>query len=190
MPTAVPAQRIRLLVLDVDGVMTDGGISLDDLGRETKRFHVRDGAGIRMWMKLGLEVALITGRSGMVVHHRARELGITHVVTGSKDKAEAFASLCAQLAIEPSAAAMLGDDIPDLSVLRVCGFPMAVADASREVLAIARFVTKQPGGHGAVREAIEHILRAQGQWQAAIRVFDPAFSASGSCETPREGMES
>ncbi|MSR41163.1 MAG: HAD family hydrolase [Phycisphaerales bacterium] len=185
MPNHAPAQPIRLLVLDVDGVLTDGGISLDDLGRETKRFHVRDGAGIRMWLTLGLEIAIITGRSGMVVHHRARELGIRHVVTGSKAKAEAFAALCAQLEIAPSEAAMLGDDIPDLSVLRACGFPMAVQDASAEVLAFAQLVTQAKGGHGAVREAIEYLLRAQGRWQEAVRVFDPRFGGSDKREGAR-----
>ncbi len=186
MPLAVPAQSIRLLVLDVDGVLTDGGIALSDLGHETKRFHVRDGAGIRMWMHLGLEVALITGRSGMVVHHRARELGIQHVITGSKAKEASFNTLLAQLGLAPSATAMLGDDLPDLPVLRACGFSMAVADASAEVLAVAQFVTHQRGGHGAVREAIEHLLRAQGRWQEAVRLFDPAFE----CNAQREGSRS
>ncbi len=178
MTSPSPLVPIRLLVLDVDGVLTDGGISIDDLGRETKRFHVRDGAGIHMWLKLGLEVAIITGRNGMVVHHRARELGIAHVVSGSKDKGAAFLELCTKLQIAPKEAAMLGDDLPDLCVMRECGFAIAVNDASAEVLAAAQMVTKACGGNGAVREVIEHLLRAQNRWDDAVRVFDPKHDAA------------
>ncbi len=165
--------HITLLCLDVDGVMTDGGIMLDDFGVETKRFHVRDGAGIRMWMKLGYELAIITGRSGEVVKHRASELGIEHVIQGCKDKAAAFRALIEQLGIPPEHAAMLGDDLPDLPVMRLVGYPMAVADASAETRELAMYVTSRDGGHGAVREAIEHLLNKKGKWADAVRVFDP-----------------
>lgn len=155
------AERIQLLCLDVDGVLTDGGLYIDDHGVETKRFHVRDGAGLRMWMRVGGHVALITGRRGMAVRHRADELGIRHVLQGSTDKLADFRGLLEHLDLKASQAAMVGDDLPDLPILRICGYPMAVSDATPEVRALARFTTVRPGGQGAVREAIEHLLAAR-----------------------------
>jgi 3-deoxy-D-manno-octulosonate 8-phosphate phosphatase (KDO 8-P phosphatase) len=152
--------------------MTDGGISLDDQGIETKRFHVRDGTGIRIWMSLGFQVAIITGRSGMSVRHRANELGITHVIQGVPKKLEAFGNLLNELELPASQAAMLGDDLPDLPLLRMAGYPMAVADAVPEVREIAEFTTIRPGGHAAVREAIEHMLREKGLWNQAPGIFE------------------
>lgn len=163
---------IRLLVLDVDGVLTDGGVSLSDRGIETKRFHVHDGCGLRIWQRLGGEVAILTGRSGLSLRHRLDELGVRHLVNGSSDKGGDFARLCASLGVERSDAAMIGDDLPDLPALRRCGYPMAVRDAAAEVLAIARFVTARPGGSGAVREAIEHLLVRQGRWDEALALFE------------------
>lgn len=168
-------ERIRLLCLDVDGVLTDGGISIDDAGHETKRFHVRDGAALRMWSRLGLETAVITGRNGMALRHRLRELGVRHVVAGSKEKGAAFDALLADLSIGADETAMIGDDVPDLPILRRCALPIAVRDASPEVIAVARLVCVRPGGNGAVREAVEHVLKAQGRWEEAVRTFDPAF---------------
>lgn len=170
MPDA--AENVRLLCLDVDGVMTDGGVRLDDLGVEIKRFHVRDGAGMRIWLKLGYEIAIITGRSGMAIHHRAAELGIQHVLQGLKHKRDAFTGLLNALDLRASEAAMLGDDLPDLPVMRLAGYPMAVADAAEEVRSVARFVTTRPGGHGAVREAIEHLLKSRGEWDRALKLFE------------------
>lgn len=155
---------VKLLCLDVDGVLTDGSIAIDDHGVETKRFHVRDGFGLSMWQRMGYHAAIVTGRSGMAVKHRADELGITHVYQGVKDKKDVFRALLATLKLPASAAAFLGDDLPDLPVMRLAGYPMAVADAVAEVRAAAHFVTVRPGGHGAVREAIEHLLRAQDGW--------------------------
>jgi len=171
----VALEQIKLLCLDVDGVLTDGGISIDDAGHETKRFHVRDGAAMRMWSKLGLEIAIITGRNGMALRHRLRELGVRHVIAGSKEKGASFDALVAELGLSPSQVAMIGDDLPDLPILRRCGLPIAVRDASQEVLDLARFVTARAGGSGAVREAVEHILKAQGRWGEAVRHFDPEF---------------
>jgi len=161
------AQEVELLCLDVDGVMTDGVIAIDDRGIETKRFHVRDGTGIRMWMKLGFHVAIITGRSGMAVHHRAKELGIPHVIQGSADKGAALAALLEQLGLKRMQAAMLGDDLPDVPAMRAVGYPMAVADAALPVRRLAKFTTELPGGRGAVREAIEHLLKAKGRLDEA-----------------------
>jgi 3-deoxy-D-manno-octulosonate 8-phosphate phosphatase (KDO 8-P phosphatase) len=163
---------VTLLCLDVDGVLTDGGIHIDDHGVETKRFHVRDGAGIRMWRRLGGEVAVITGRRSGSLRHRLAELGVRHVVQGAGHKGEALEELCAELRVEPRRCAMIGDDLPDLPALRVCGYPMAVFDAAAEVKALAQFVTVRPGGVGAVREAIEHLLRAQGRWAEALALWE------------------
>ena len=165
------AERIQLLCLDVDGVLTDGGLYIDDHGVETKRFHVRDGAGLRMWMRMGGHVALITGRRGMAVRHRADELGIRHVLQGSTDKLSDFRGLLEHLNIKASEAAMMGDDLPDLPIMRMCGYPMAVSDAAPEVRAVARFVTVRPGGQGAVREAIEHLLAARKLLDEARNTF-------------------
>lgn len=166
-----PVLAVRLLCLDVDGVLTDGSISIDDHGVETKRFHVRDGAGLRIWRRLGYEVAVITGRRGGAVRHRMAELGIKHIVQGAGDKSESFGELLRQLELKASQAAMLGDDLPDLPVLRLCGYPMAVADAAPEVKALAEFTTSRPGGTGAVREAIEHLLKAHDRWDAALSLY-------------------
>ncbi|MBL9121580.1 MAG: HAD-IIIA family hydrolase [Phycisphaerae bacterium] len=168
---ALASPRIRLLVLDVDGVLTDGGILIGDSGEEHKRFHVRDGCGLRIWQRLGREVAIITGRSGLALRHRLNELGIRHLINGSKDKGADFDRLCQDLGVPASATAMVGDDLPDLPVLRRCGYAIAVRDAAPEVLAVARHVTARPGGQGAVRDAIEHLLSLDGAWDDAVRLF-------------------
>jgi len=165
------AAGIELLCLDVDGVMTDGSIHLDDNAVETKRFHVRDGTGIRIWSRLGYHVALITGRSGRAVRHRAAELGIEHVIQASTDKAASLDAILTKLSLEPAQAAILGDDLPDLPMLRKAGYPMAVADAVAEVRQVAAFVTTRAGGNGAVREAVEHLLSAKGRWNEAVDLF-------------------
>ena len=165
------AATVELLCLDVDGVMTDGSIHLDDNAVETKRFHVRDGTGIRIWSRLGYHVALITGRSGQALRHRAAELGIEHVIQASTDKAASLDAVLAKLSLQPSQAAILGDDLPDLPMLRKAGYPMAVADAVAEVRQAAAFVTTRAGGDGAVREVIEHLLSAKGRWNEAVDLF-------------------
>ncbi len=165
------AATVELLCLDVDGVMTDGSICLDDNAVETKRFHVRDGTGIRIWSRLGYHVALITGRSGQAVRHRAAELGIEHVIQASTDKAASLEAVLAKLSLQPAQAAILGDDLPDLPMLRKAGYPMAVADAVAEVRQVAAFVTTRAGGDGAVREAVEHLLSAKGRWNEAVDLF-------------------
>ncbi len=165
------AAGIDLLCLDVDGVMTDGSINLDDGGVETKRFHVRDGTGIRIWTRLGYHLALITGRSGEALGHRAAELDIRHVIQASTDKARSLQELLDELSLTPSQAAILGDDLPDLPMMRKAGYAMAVADAVEEVQQAAAFVTTRAGGDGAVREAVEHLLRAKGRWGEAVDLY-------------------
>lgn len=170
-PTRSPA-AVELLILDVDGVMTDGSIYLDDDGRETKRFHVRDGFGIKLWQKLGLQVAIITGRSGRVVQHRARELGIALVTQGAADKSAALDQLLARVGLTPAQTAYLGDDWPDLGPMKRVAYPMAVADADARILAAAAYITSRPGGHGAVREAIDHLIEAKSLLDPARSLYD------------------
>ncbi|MDY7109234.1 MAG: HAD hydrolase family protein [Planctomycetota bacterium] len=172
MPDDDAARRIRLLVLDVDGVLSDGLVSIDARGVETKAFHTRDGAGITIWRRLGHEVAIITGRSSMTVQHRADELGIRHVFQGVRNKMDVLGNLLNDLGLAASEAAVMGDDLPDLPMLRLAGYPIAVADAACEVRALAAFETERPGGQGAVREAIEHLLKAQDRWDEALALFD------------------
>jgi 3-deoxy-D-manno-octulosonate 8-phosphate phosphatase (KDO 8-P phosphatase) len=164
---------ITLLALDVDGVLTDGSILIDDDRRETKRFHVRDGVGISAWRKLGFEVAILTGRSGRAVAHRAEELGITHVLQGLTDKSAGLDTLVSRCAVPREQIAYVGDDWPDLAVMRRAGYAIAVADADPRVRAAAAWTTTIPGGHGAVREAIEHLLSAKGLLEKAAGLFGP-----------------
>ncbi len=161
-------ERIRLLVLDVDGVLTTGGVTLDAEGRESKTFNVRDGQGMRYWLKAGYEIGIITGRSSRALTCRAAELGITHVYQGSKDKAADFADLLAKLGMEADEAAMVGDDLPDLAIMMRAGFPIAVGDAASELKGIAARVTKKNGGCGAVREVIEYFLKSRGEWESFV----------------------
>jgi 3-deoxy-D-manno-octulosonate 8-phosphate phosphatase (KDO 8-P phosphatase) len=160
--------NIQLLILDVDGVLTDGGIIRDDDGQQIKRFHVRDGAGIVLWRRLGKDVAIITGKESDVVSHRAQELGIQHVFQNVGNKLEAYAQLKDELGVADNQIAYVGDDLPDLPVLRRVGAPIAVADAVEEVRAAAKYVTKYPGGYGAVRDAIEFLCKEMGLWQQVL----------------------
>ncbi len=159
------ARAVRLLILDVDGVMTDGSIILDNDGNEYKAFHVRAGHGIRMLMNSGIQVAIITGRGSKVVALRAKELGITEVYQKCKDKRSAFRKLLLKYSIGAGDVAYIGDDIVDLPVMSQVGLPVAVAAAPDEVKAHASLVTKNRGGRGAVREVTDLILRAKGLWK-------------------------
>jgi 3-deoxy-D-manno-octulosonate 8-phosphate phosphatase (KDO 8-P phosphatase) len=162
---------IRLILSDVDGVLTDGGIVFDNQGIEAKRFHVRDGMGIRLWQKAGYRFGLITHRSSNIVKMRVAELGIEIVRQGVDNKLTAMRGILAELRLTPNQACYLGDDLPDLSVVRAVGFGVAVADACEELRQSAHYVTKLPGGTGAVRETIELILKAQGRWEDLIQTY-------------------
>ena len=164
---------IRLLVMDIDGVLTDGSITYDATGNELKTFHSHDGLGLRLWLRMGFQAAVITGRGGEAVRTRMRELGVAPVIEQAKDKGEAIDRLLADLGIPPSAAGYLGDDWPDLPAMRRVGYPMAVADAAEPVRRVARFVTTRPGGRGAAREAIEHLLGREGLMGRALALYDP-----------------
>jgi 3-deoxy-D-manno-octulosonate 8-phosphate phosphatase (KDO 8-P phosphatase) len=164
----MPIPNIQLLILDVDGVLTDGGIIRDDNGQQIKRFHVRDGAGIVLWRRLQKDVAIITGKESQVVLHRAEELGIEHVYQNIGNKLEAYDQLKDELGIKDTEIAYIGDDLPDLPVMRRVAVPIAVADAVEEVRAVAKYVTKYPGGYGAVRDAIEFLCKEMGVWQQVL----------------------
>ena len=162
------AERVRLLILDVDGVLTSGEIFIDGEGRESKVFHVHDGSGIVYLHRQGIRTALITGRKSKVVALRAEELGIEEVHQGIREKIRAYEDIAKRLSLQDAEIGYVGDDLLDLSCLRRAGFPVAVANASPEVKAAARFVTSRVGGQGAVREVAEVILKAQGKWDAIV----------------------
>lgn len=169
-----PPGTIRLLTLDVDGVLTDGGIWIDDDGRESKRFHVHDGFALRLWSRTGRALAIITGRSSRVVTHRAAELGIAHVKQGCRDKVAAMHEVRALVGASVEQTAHIGDDLVDLALLRSVGYPIVVADAAKRLKSAAAYVTKAPGGHGAVREAIEHLLREAGELDSLEAEYEKA----------------
>jgi 3-deoxy-D-manno-octulosonate 8-phosphate phosphatase (KDO 8-P phosphatase) len=159
---------VELLVVDVDGVLTDGGIVHGSAGLEIKAFHVRDGFALRCWHEAGKRAAVVTGRSSPVVEVRAREVGIGTVIQGAADKLAAYRGLLADTGLSPRQVCYVGDDLPDLPPLCNCGLAVAVADAAAEVRAAAHHVTRNPGGRAAVREAVELILRCQGTWQRLV----------------------
>ncbi len=162
MPTD-PAQ-VELFIFDVDGVLTDGTININDDGSETKRFSVRDGYAFRLWLDAGLRIAIITGRSGQALKHRMKSLGVDEsmVLQGSRNKSQALDELIARTGIDASQIAYMGDDWPDLPALTRVGFPACPNDAEPEVRDACTFIASKPGGHGAAREAIAHILKAKG----------------------------
>ena len=174
LPTRSLMQRclaVRWLVVDVDGVLTRGDITYASVGGEAitelKAFHVRDGSGLKLWLRAGLQSAIVTGRSSPVVAHRARELGISRVFQGAEDKMPALGTLLQEHGIEPAAVCYVGDDEPDVPLLQWAGLAVAVADACPAARAVAHYVTTAPGGSGAVREIIERVLRCQGKMPSA-----------------------
>ena len=159
------APQIELLLSDVDGVMTDGGLSFDENGVETKTFSVRDGLGIKLWGRAGGTFGIITGRISRIVERRAEELGVEMIHQGISDKLTLVKKIAAEQSCSLEQIAYIGDDLPDLPVIRAVGLGIAVADAAEEVRVEADLVTKTLGGRGAVREAVEVILKASGRWQ-------------------------
>ena len=164
-------KRIRLIILDVDGVLTDGGIYMGPDGEAMKRFDIKDGAGIVLWGRVGGMTAILTGRSSKIVENRAKELHISIVRQGCTNKRAAYEELKEELQVTDDEVAYIGDDIIDLPVMRQVGLPIAVGDAAPEVHEIASFTTNHAGGHGAIREAVERILRAQGRFEEAAAQY-------------------
>lgn len=165
--------NIEILVMDVDGVLTDGTLVIHTDGSESKYFSALDGHGIRMWKRAGLDVAVISGRASEPTTRRAEQLQIEHVFQDCHHKLPVFESLLEQIGLPPEKAAFIGDDLTDLPVIRYAGFGIAVANAVAEVKRYADYVTTHPGGSGAVREVIEYILKNSGRWQALMKRYLP-----------------
>ena len=165
------AEKIKLILSDVDGVLTDGFITFDNQGIETKNFHVRDGMGIRLWKNAGFEFGILTARSSHIVKLRASELGIDLVRQGFEDKLPVALQVIKDMSLEMDQVCYIGDDLTDIQVLKSVGIAVAVADAVDEVKNVATFVTDLPGGRGAVREVVERLLKSQGRWDDLIRRF-------------------
>ena len=166
-PVAVrkKAAKIKLLLLDVDGVLTDGRIIIDDRGVETKQFHVRDGQGISSLMGSGIEVGFVTGRRSNVVCHRARDLGVRLVYQGVANKIACYEEIKRSHNLEDNQIAYVGDDLIDLPVLRRVGLAVSVADGGPDLSSAVDYTTTERGGRGAVREVAELLLKAQGKWR-------------------------
>jgi 3-deoxy-D-manno-octulosonate 8-phosphate phosphatase (KDO 8-P phosphatase) len=164
-------RKIKLIAFDVDGVMTDGTLFLADDGQEYKGFNSLDGHGLKMLKSSGVQLAIITGRSSRVVEHRARNLGIDIIHQGAHDKLAVYETLCRDLGIACDATAFMGDDVVDLPVMRRAGLAISVPAAPDLVKAHSHYITTRQAGHGAVREACEFIMRAQGTLDAALAPY-------------------
>lgn len=166
---------IRLVITDVDGVLTSGLIAMDAEGRRMGFFSARDGMGATLALQAGLQVAILSGARSEALRARANDLGVRFVREGETDKAAGVRALCAAAGCEPREAAYLGDDLNDIPAFRVAGIAVAVADAVPELRAMADWVTSAPGGAGAFREVVDTVLRAQGTWERAVTgLFGPA----------------
>ena len=165
------ARDVRLIIFDVDGVMTDGTLFLADDGQEYKGFNSLDGHGLKMLKSTGVELAIITGRNSQVVAHRARNLGITHLHQGAHDKLMVYQQLLEDLNIGPGQTAFMGDDVVDLPVMRRARLAITVPAAPDLVKAHSHYISRREGGRGAVREACEFIMRAQGTFDAQMALY-------------------
>jgi 3-deoxy-D-manno-octulosonate 8-phosphate phosphatase (KDO 8-P phosphatase) len=159
---------IKCLVLDVDGVLTDGRLFYPDNAGPLRSFHVHDGLAVAWFQRLGGVATILSGKASPAIEARAAHMGVRHVIQGSTDKHADLMCLLSEVRISPEQTAMVADDLIDLPALTVCGYPVAVANAVPEVKAAARYVTQKTGGHGAVREAVEHIMRLTGRWDEVL----------------------
>lgn len=162
------ARHVRLMVFDVDGVLTDGRLWYGPKGEELKAFHSLDGHGVKLLQQAGIAAGILSGRSSAAVALRAAELGVAHVLQGIEHKRPAFAALLARLGLEPREAGYMGDDLPDLAVLAHCGFACAPREACAEVLRGAHYVASAPAGGGAAREVCDFLLRSQGRMESVL----------------------
>ncbi|MDC0295468.1 HAD hydrolase family protein [bacterium] len=158
------SQPIRCIISDVDGVMTNGQIIYDSVGVETKAFHVRDGLAIKLWLRSGHSFCILTARESDVVKRRADELGVTHLKQGSEDKLDSAKKLIAEIGCGFENVCYIGDDLPDIPVMRRVGLAVAPADAARDAGDASHWILRSKGGCGAVRECVERLLRSQGNW--------------------------
>ena len=165
------AKKIKLLILDVDGIMTDGSINIDDQGVELKKFNVHDGFAIVLFRKTGHKVALISARAAKAVEVRAKDLKIDRVYQAAHPKTAAYNELKKEFQLKDDEICFMGDDLPDLGVLKAAGLAVTVPNAAPEAKKLADYTTKHPGGHGAVREVVEIILKAQGHWKNIVKEF-------------------
>jgi 3-deoxy-D-manno-octulosonate 8-phosphate phosphatase (KDO 8-P phosphatase) len=172
-------KAVKLVIMDVDGVLTDGSIWVAEDGKETKRFNVRDWTGILYLERAGVRAALVSGRTSGAVLHRAREVGVTEVHQGVKDKLPAVRRLLDRLGLEAKEFAYIGDDVTDIPPARLAGLSVAVADAHEELKTRCDYVTKAPGGAGAVRELAERILKAQDKWAFIMKRYLDTENAAG-----------
>ena len=168
---AARARRVRLLIMDVDGVLTDGRMVLTERGDEIKFFHTHDGMGVALAKRAGLKTAIVTGEKSLIAKARGAKLGVDEVVLGARRKGEIVDALVKKYGLSLEAAAFIGDDLLDIPVLQRVGFAVAVADAVPEVKRVAHLVTKARGGQGAVRETVEVILRAQAKWRSLVAAY-------------------
>ena len=171
MDLSARCRPIELLLSDVDGVLTDGGVIFDNEGIEIKRFHIRDGLGIKLWQRAGHHFGLVTGRASNIVQLRAVELGVDLVRQGVEDKLPAVKQIMAERGLKPEQVCYVGDDLPDLPVLQHVGMAIAVGDGSEDLHSAAHYVTKANGGRGALREVIEMLLKAQNRWNDLLRKY-------------------
>lgn len=165
------ARQVRLMIFDVDGVLTDGRLYYNEAGEEMKAFSALDGHGIKMLIASGVETAILTGRTSGVVTHRARNLGIARVLQGVEDKRAAFLSLASDVALNPAQIGYMGDDVVDLPVLKRCGFSATTAEAPEIIRRNTHFVATRPAGAGAAREVCEFLMQAQGTLASALAPY-------------------
>lgn len=164
-------QPIQLILSDVDGVLTAGGITFDNQGIETKTFYVRDGLGIKLWQRSGHRFGIITARTSHIVKLRMAELGVELIRQGSENKLPIALEILEDLGIPATEVCYIGDDLADIRLLQHVGLAVAVADAAAEVRAVAHFTTKANGGHGAIRELVETILKCQNRWNEIVKSY-------------------
>jgi len=164
-------KKIKLLLLDVDGVLTDGGIIYNDNGAETKVFNVKDGLGIRLLMEAGIHLGIVTGRRSNALYSRCKDLGIDLIYDGIGNKVDVLDALLEQTGVSAEEVAFIGDDLPDLALMKMIGLAIAVGDAHHSIIDNADMVTSAKGGNGAVREACEAILKAKGLWEDILEHF-------------------
>ena len=165
------AKKIKFIVFDIDGTLTDASINISHSGEVLKSFNAKDGLGINLIQKLGVKAAIMTGRKSAIVLERAKELGIENVYQNIHNKAEILTEVCKKMNISLSETAFMGDDLNDFEVMQIVGFAAAPFDAAEEIKSIAHFVASKKGGKGAAREVVEYILKAQNRWDEALAVF-------------------